>query len=417
MKNKKGVGLKMAMMLAIIVAIIAVASVHPAASQPTFKHGKTVWLLMPFTGAFFWRALVAYKEQAVKADGWNFNFATAEGSDTTQFDQIITYAQKADLLIVFPTSMGGVNEAIRRAEEEYRCPVIVYKNYITGKSRFCISYDDFEAGESMAKEAVKWLQDKYGTTRGRTVIAVNGDLKLSGWKFRQDGFNWIKKNHPEIKYLEILGGLRPEGWAEAIDAALAGAGADADAIVSASGGPYILGTLRSLEKYGKLFHAGDPKHIFITNIDGGPADLNNIRRGYVDSVYSQTPDSIAFAQWELAKKYIIKDPSYQYPPFKMPEIPLPLNIEQPKGAYWGGKHLVMPVQTVPFSKTPIGNTPIPRVDRNNVNTWDLYGNSVATLVGEDIKPLPTFAAKGAEPPWSAKLLSDHKAWFERFGKK
>ena len=94
----------------------------------------------------------------------------------------------------------------------------------------------------------------------------------------------------------------------------------------------------------------------------------------------------------------------------MPEIPVPLTVKQPGGCYWGGKDSVMKIETVEYSKTPTGTTPAPRVDKNNVNTWELYGNSIIRLLGEDIRPTPTFAAKGTEPAWSKKLLSDYKAW-------
>ena len=102
-----------------------------------FKHGKTAWLLMPYTGEHWWSTLVDYLGQAIEADGWKFEFATAEGSDTTQYEQIITYAQQADILFVCPVSREGINEAIRIAEEEYHCPVVVYKDAITGKASLC----------------------------------------------------------------------------------------------------------------------------------------------------------------------------------------------------------------------------------------------------------------------------------------
>ena len=410
MKRSKGLGLKTAMMLVIIVVFIAVAGVQPAMSQAKFAHGRMVWLLMPYTGEFWWNTIVEYVGKAVKLDGWNFNFTTANGSDTTQFDQITTYAQQADILFVFPTSFTGINEAVRIAEEQYHCPVISFKGYITGKSRFCEMFDDFKSGELMAKEAVAWIQKKYGTTKGKTVIAVNGDLKQSGWKLRQDGFDWIKENHPEINYIAIEGGLTPEGWADVADSCIAGAGSNADAIISASDGPYLLGTISALAKYGKLYYVGDPKHIFVASIDGKPSTLSWLRMGYIDAVYSQVPDAISYSAWEVAKKYIVKDASYQSSPYTMPEIPVPLTVKQPAGSYWGGKDAVMKIEIVDYSETPTGTTPAPRVDRNNVNTWELYGNSIISLLGEDIRPTPTFAAKGTKPAWSAKLLSDYKAW-------
>jgi ABC-type sugar transport system substrate-binding protein len=410
MKKRRVIGLKKAMMLLIIVAIIAVAGVQQAMSQAKFAQGKTMWLLMPYTGEYWWNTIVEYVGKAAKLDGWNFHFTDAAGSDTTQFDQITTYAQKADILFVFPTSFTGINEAVRIAEEQYHCPVVSFKGYITGKSRFCEMFDDFKSGELMAKEAVEWLQKKYGTTKGKTVIAVNGDLKQSGWKLRQDGFDWIKANHPEINYIAIQGGLTPEGWADVADACIAGAGSKVDAIISASDGPYLLGTISALAKYGKLYYQDDPKHIFVASIDGKPSTLQWLRQGYVDAVYSQVPDAISYSAWEVAKKYIVKDASYQSSPYKMPEIPVPLTVRQPEGTYWGGKDKVMKIETVEYSKTPTGTTPAPRVDKNNVNTWALYGNSIIRLLGDDIRPTPTFAAKGKQPAWCAKVLSEYKKW-------
>jgi len=316
-------------------------------------------------------------------------------------------------LFVFPTSFSGINEAVRIAEEQYHCPVVSFKGYITGKSRFCEIFDDFTSGQLMAKEAVAWIQNKYGTTKGKTVIAVNGDLKQSGWKLRQDGFDWIKENHPEINYITITGGLTPEGWADVADSCIAGAGSNVDAILSGSDGPYLLGTISALAKYGKLYYVGDPKHVFVASIDGKPSTLQWLRMGYVDTVYSQVPDAISYSAWEVAKKYILKDASYQSAPYKMPVIPVPLTVTQPVGSYWGGKDLVMKIDTVSYSKTPTGSTPGPRVDRNNVNTWELYGNSIIRLLGDDIRPTPTFAAKGTQPSWCAKLLSDYKAWLAK----
>jgi len=394
------------------VMFVAMVGVYPVAGQEKeFKHGKTVWLLMPYTGEFWWNMLVAFLEERVKADGWNFNFTTAEGSDTTQFDQIVTYARQADILFIDPTSIDGVNEAVRIAEEQYHTPVVIYKDYISGKARLCAQYNDLEAAQAMAKEAVEWIKQRYGTTEGKTVIALNGDLRQSGWKLRADGFRWIQENHPEIKFIEITGGMTPEGWADVAEACIAGPGSDAVAILAASDGPYLLGALQALEKYDKLYYAGDPNHVFVASIDGKPSTLMWLRQGYIDVVYSQTPDSIAASLWKLAKEYILKDASYQYPPYELPGIPVPLEVKQPEGCYWGGEDKVMMVEQVPYSQTPMGTTPAPRVDRYNVNNWDLWGNKIIKILGGfDLDPLPTFTAKGIQPEWSKELVEEFNKW-------
>lgn len=421
MKKLKGLRLKMAMVFVLIVAISMVAGVYPAMSEGKakpeapeemeFKHGKTVWLLHVFAGENWWNTIMYYLQMHVENAGWNFNFVSADGSDTTQFDQIITYAQQADILFVYPTSTNALNEAVRMAEEEYHCPVVAYTNYITGPSAGgCLMYDDETAGQLMAKEAVQWLEDKYGTTVGKTVLAINGDLTMSGWKLRQDGFDWIKTAHPEINYIEITGGLTPEGWADVADSAIAGAASDVDVILSASDGAYLLGTMQALEKYGKLYYKGDPNHVFIASIDGKTSTLQWVRYGLVDTVYVQVPDVMAAAQWQLAFEYILKDASYQYPPYEIPQIPVPLTIRQPEGTYWGGENIVTTMKMYDFSETPIAISPLPRITRENVNTWGIYGNSIISVLGNDLDPIPTFVAKGTLPVWSQGLLDEFAAF-------
>jgi len=389
------------------------APITPTPTPMEFKYGKTVWLLMPYTGEYWWVTCMEYLKRTVEADGWKFNFATAEGSDTLQSDQLISYAQMADILFVYPTSMEGINEAVRTAEEVYHCPVVICKDYITGKGRFCVHFNDLEAGTVMAQDAVKYIQKVYGTTEGKTVISLNGDLALSGWLERCKGFRWIKENHPEINFLEIIGGLTPEGWADVVDACIGAPGRDVVALLAGSDGPYLLGALAALEKYGKLYYAEDPKHVFIASIDGKPSTYMWLRHGYNDLIYPQTPDSIFTSLWKIAKDWILKDPSYEYPPYKMPEIPLPLWVDQPEGTYWGGKELVMKIDKVPYSETPIGRTPSPRVDRYNVNTWDLWGNKITKWAGKDPVQDVTFVAKGTEPAWCRELIDEYEEWLAK----
>lgn len=387
----------------------AAAETTTAAAE--FKHGKTVWCSMPYTGEYWWNSIKDFLRLQVEADpdGWTFNFDTADGSDTTQSEQIITYAQQADVLFVCPHSIDAQNEAIRVAEEKYHCPVIIYKDYISGEGRVNVMYNDFEAAQNMAKETVKWIEEKYGTTEGKTVISMNGTL-AGGWKLRHDGFQWIKENHPEINFVEIIGGDTPEGWADVAESCVAGIGKDVVAVLAASDGPYLIGMLQALEKYNKLYYQDDPKHVFIASIDGKPSTLQWLRNGYVDEVYPQTPDSIAASLWQITKEYIIKDASYQSEPYKMPVVPIPLEVKQPKGTFWGGEDLVMTIDTWESSKTPTGRTPSPLVTKDNVNNWGIWGNSVLDVLGPDLDPIPTFKALGTRPAWCDDLLKEFDAW-------
>jgi len=84
----------------ILIVVTLMGTCLAFGQQQEFKHGKTVWLLMPYTGEFWWDMLVTFLKEQVEKDGWNFQFSNAEGSDTMQFDQIINCAQRADILFV-----------------------------------------------------------------------------------------------------------------------------------------------------------------------------------------------------------------------------------------------------------------------------------------------------------------------------
>jgi len=389
----------------------------PAAPPPTeFKYGGTVTLIMGYLGEYWWYTCAKYFELAVskipdlRGRRWKFVLDTAEGSDTRQSEMIETYAQKSDLLVVNAVSIDGINTAVRKAEETYYCPVIPVKDIISGKGRFQIEFSDFWASTSMVDDAIDFLRKKYGSEKGRILLAQNGDLSFRGWLYRYLGFRTCPEKYPDVDFKEFIGGVSPEGWADAADAFISTT--TPDAIVSASDGPYLVGTLEALARYGKLYYYGNPEHIFVTSIDGKPSASMWVRKGYTTSVYPQCPDAIYFSTWEIARQYIIKDASYQQAPYTMPEIPLPLAWRQPAGTWWGGKDKYLIIDKVDWSETPSGQAPGYKVTYENVNTWEMWGNLVTVLLGKEALQDKEFPAKGTPPPWSARLVEEYIRWWE-----
>ncbi|MEM1718405.1 MAG: substrate-binding domain-containing protein [Thermosphaera sp.] len=399
------------------ITIRETVTVTGTAIPPTeFKHGGTVTLIMGYLGEYWWYTCAKYFELAVSkipdlhGRRWKFVLDTAEGSDTRQSEMIEIYALKSDLLVVNAVSIDGVNTAVRKAEETYHCPVIPVKDIISGRGRFQIEFSDFWASSSMVDDAVDWMRKKYGTAEGKILLAQNGDLSFRGWLYRYIGFRTCLEKYPEVDFKEFIGGVSPEGWADAADAFISTT--TPDAIVSASDGPYLVGTLEALARYGKLYYVDNPEHIFVTSIDGKPSASMWVRKGYTDSVYPQCPDAIYFSTWEIARQYIIKDASYQQAPYSMPEIPLPLAWRQPKGTWWGGEDKYLIIDKVDWSETPSGQAPGYRVTPDNVNTWEMWGNLVTVLLGKEALQDKEFPAKGTPPPWSARLVEEYIRWWE-----
>ena len=398
---------------------VTVTGTAPPPTTPTaqpFKHGKSVMYLTPDIAETWWVACKTYLQRAVEADGWKFKFDTSDWSDSKCSDQLITYAQQYDCIFVFPTSLEGINPAIESAEKDYHCPVVAIKNFITGHARFTISFDDFGAGQTLVNMAIADLQRRFGTTKGKTVVGFQGPYAASGWHMRALGVIDAMKKHPEMKYVEVQAGTGdPAGWADAADTYFATQ--TADAVVSGSGGPYWYGTMNALSRYGKLYYVGDPKHIYSISIDGKPSDLQWIRRGYVDDSLSQSPDALMPLGWQLMRDYIVKDASYQYPPYKIPDLPTPMTVTNPPNSYWppdNNKMLIDKGLIYPETDMPQGVSPVYTVNKDNVNTKDIWGNTYTFWRGKEEIQMTTWPAKGTPPAWSQKLLDDYEAMFKQY---
>ena len=211
----------------------------------------------------------------------------------------------------------------------------------------------------------------------------------------------------------MLTGGSVTGWADAADTYFSTH--TADACVSGSGGPYWRGIMDAMDRYGHLYYVGHPKHIYSNSIDGKPSDLQWIRRGYVDDSLSQSPDALMPLGWQLARDYIVKDASYQYPPYKIPDLPTPLTVTNPPGSYWPPDNNKMTIDKgliYPETDMPQGVSPVYTVNKDNVNTKEIWGNMYTFWRGKEDIQMLTWPAKGDPPAWSQKLLDDYEAMFK-----
>lgn len=382
----------------------------PAASE--FAHGKSVMYLTPDIHETWWVACKEYLRKAVEADGWKFAFDVSDWSDTKCTDQLTTYSQQYDIIFVFPTSLEGINEGIRIAEVDNHCPVIVQKNFVIGENgRFCISFDDHGTGMAQVEKAVAAVKAKYGTTTGKKIICFSGARQASGWRMRAEGFLDGMKLHPEMEYEEWDCGGDIAGWADQAD--LYFSTKTCDAIVSGSGGPYFRGVIEALNRYGKLYYVGDPNHIYCTDLDGKPTDLQWIRDGYLDDCFSQSPDCLMPLGWILARDYIVKNADYQKSPYTMPSIPTPLTVSAPAGGYWpeGATMKIDKGLIFPEVSMPQGVSPVYAVNKDNVNNIAIWGNQYTFWKGKEDIQMITYPAKGTQPAWCKQLLADYETMF------
>ena len=135
----------------------------------------------------------------------------------------------------------------------------------------------------------------------------------------------------------------------------------------------------------------------------------------MDDSFSQSPDALMPIGWNLAKTHIIQDASYQYSPYTMRDLPTPLVVGAPPGAYWGEGSPTMTIDNgliYPEVNMPQGVSPVYSVHKGNVNNPNIWGNTYTFWKGkEDVQMLTWPDCQGTPPTWSQKLLDDYEVMF------
>jgi simple sugar transport system substrate-binding protein len=171
-----------------------------------------------------------------------------------------------------------------------------------GSVNFTIAFDNYQGGVIAAQETVKALQAKYGSAKG-TVLDAYGTLQSSALRDRRDGFDKTIRKYPNIHLLS-----RPTNEDPATTRALVTATIDQfpelDAIQTPTDS--LTGPARvSMQAKGRLVPTGDPKHIILVSMDGGPNSLGWLRDKTLDAEISQDPVAYGQICVEMLTKYSV----------------------------------------------------------------------------------------------------------------
>lgn len=236
--------------------------------------------------------------------GYTFKTTDAKFDSSAQFDQWNSLLiAKPAFLIVDPIDSEGLAPLAQKARTQ-KVPVGIIDTPITkGEVDFTIAFDNKRGGEMAAEKIVELLRKKYGSEKG-IVLNGYGALSSSAWRARKEGFEGVLGKYPDIKLIS-----RPTEGDEATAVSVAGATLaefpDLDA-AHAPSDSITRGIITALRSKDKALDKNDPKHVFLTSIDGEPQSLQWIKDGLLDAEVSQDPVAYGEVCVEMLSKYTAK---------------------------------------------------------------------------------------------------------------
>ena len=251
--------------------------------------------------SFFYIIMNESVKKAAEEKGWDFEYAVADYDQIRQNNQIINFInKKPDAIITTAIDSEDINDSLKLAKNE-NIPVAVIDTDTTGKNTdMLVSFDNFLAGQTAAKEVIKRLVDKYGYEKG-VVFNAYGISESNACMERKKGFKSIIKKYEDIIYIEKPG----NGNAEDVKHALLEAfneNTNIDAVFCSSDQP-ARGMIDALKKVGKWKKTNEDGHVFFVTIDWEPSAIDNIKEGYYDASIVQDVVSYGNIVIDLLDKY------------------------------------------------------------------------------------------------------------------
>lgn len=332
-----------------------------AASSTTSKPGGLAAYSNKNLDLYFYLAeLQAVKRQSAKL-GYHFDTTNANGDASTQFNDWNSFlVQKPAFLISDPINTSNLIPLTAKAKSD-NVPVAIIDTPLTGGTvDFTIAFDNTKGGELQGQKMVELLKKRYGRPKG-TVLNTYGDLTAQVFVQRKTGFDNVMKKYPDIQVVERPTKTLPAQMHAVVAAALAQY-PKLDGINSPTDG-LTIDAISALKAAKKLLPSSDPKHIFVTTMDGDSNGIYWIEKGWVDADVSQDPVAYGEIAVEMMAKYSVHGK------------PVPL------GTYTNSNYVWEKAEIFQSDTGPRLNVPAYFIDKGNANDPRQWGNVVAKKWG------------------------------------
>ena len=262
------------------------APAAPAATAAPAKKGPTlVGLAMPgLVGGQEW--VIQFVQQEVEKRGWKLITTNSGGNPQKQNDDIDFLISMGVIAIVNnPDDSSAICTAINKAHAAKIPFGTLDRSPMGCAADIVVQSDNRMAGKQGGELMVAALKEKYGTEKGK-VLEITGNIAQDVGQMRRDGFHDAVDKFPNITVIQKIGDWDATKGQQIVRDVL-NANPDLDGIYMHSEVVYGAGTQAVLEELGRWKHRGEPGHIALTGVDGGPWMLKSVWDGYAEGTGNQ----------------------------------------------------------------------------------------------------------------------------------
>lgn len=232
--------------------------------------------------------LIGIRQAAEELGNITLQSVDAQNTADRQLQQIEDFiTKKVDAIIMCPVDSGAAAQVVKRANAA-GIPIVSFDRNINDGVLAGLAESDNVAHGAKAAELLKESADKLGIpVSSLQVLELWGSQQTTAGLQRHQGFETKAK---ELG-IPIVAQLPTDFKADiAYNAVLDAFQANAriNAIYIPSDNALYQGVEAALKQLGKLIPTGEPGHILITTVDGGPLGLRGVRSGYIDAIAAQS---------------------------------------------------------------------------------------------------------------------------------
>ena len=209
-------------------------------------------------------------------------------------DYLISLGVKA--IVAVPEDSAGICAAIEKATAAHIPFYTIDRSPAGCKINMTVLSDNRLAGQQAGQVMVDELTKKFGSPRGK-VLEITGNLSQNVGQLRRDGFHDVVDKYKAITVIQKVGDWdAAKGQQIALDVLTANP--DLDGIYIHSDNVYGPGTKAAMDQLNRFHKRGEPGHIILTGVDGGPWILEAILDGVADGAGSQPVSDFGIVvQW------------------------------------------------------------------------------------------------------------------------
>lgn len=283
------------------------------ASQTALAEGKTFTfgVSMPQLDNDGFKANLVGIRQFAEENGIELVVTDAKAMADAQMQQVEDLITKqVDAIVMCPVDSGALAAAVFKANEA-GIPVVSFDRNILGGELTGLAESDNTQHGAKGADLMKAAAEKLGVNvSDLIVLELLGTQSSTAGLERHQGFSERAK---ELG-INIVASLPTEFKNDnAFNAVLDAfqANPNINAIFVPSDNACYSGVESALQQLGKLVPSGEPGHILITTVDGGPQGLAGIRNKYIDATAAQSKLIMSQEAMTLAFKAVKGEPIEQ----------------------------------------------------------------------------------------------------------